>query len=70
MRMASVDAIAIVCRDGKIFQHGTGHGVGAFLNVHEGPQGISYRARAYKGGFVQGMTTSNEVRALRYRRDG
>ena len=23
------------------YEHGTGHGVGAFLNVHEGPQGIS-----------------------------
>jgi Xaa-Pro aminopeptidase len=26
------------------FGHGTGHGVGAFLNVHEGPNGISKRA--------------------------
>ena len=23
------------------YQHGTGHGVGFFLNVHEGPQSIS-----------------------------
>lgn len=23
--------------------HGTGHGVGSFLNVHEGPCGISYK---------------------------
>jgi Xaa-Pro aminopeptidase len=29
---------------GKDFNHGTGHGVGYFLCVHEGPQGIS-RAR-------------------------
>ncbi len=27
---------------GLNFGHGTGHGVGAFLNVHEGPQAISY----------------------------
>jgi len=26
------------------YGHGTGHGVGAFLNVHEGPNGISKRA--------------------------
>ena len=25
----------------KDFKHGTGHGVGYFLNVHEGPQAIS-----------------------------
>ena len=28
---------------GLDYLHGTGHGVGAFLNVHEGPMGISYR---------------------------
>lgn len=28
---------------GLNYLHGTGHGVGAFLNVHEGPQGISHR---------------------------
>ncbi len=27
--------------DGLDYNHGTGHGVGAFLNVHEGPQAIS-----------------------------
>jgi Xaa-Pro aminopeptidase len=30
---------------GLDYNHGTGHGVGAFLNVHEGPQGIGYRKR-------------------------
>ncbi len=30
---------------GLDFGHGTGHGVGAFLNVHEGPNGISKRAQ-------------------------
>ena len=30
---------------GLDYGHGTGHGVGAFLNVHEGPQGISFRKR-------------------------
>ena len=28
---------------GLDYLHGTGHGVGAFLNVHEGPMGISWR---------------------------
>ncbi len=42
---------------GLDYRHGTGHGVGAFLNVHEGPQGIS------KNNYVQlkeGMILSNE----------
>ena len=28
-------------RDGLNYSHGTGHGVGFFSNVHEGPQSIS-----------------------------
>jgi Xaa-Pro aminopeptidase len=28
--------------DGLDYRHGTGHGVGAFLNVHEGPHGIRF----------------------------
>ena len=39
------------------YSHGTGHGVGCFLNVHEGPQGIS---RGNKVSFKEGMITSNE----------
>jgi len=45
---------------GLDYNHGTGHGVGAFLNVHEGPQGIGFRKRHHEMGFVEGMTTSNE----------
>ncbi len=30
---------------GLDYNHGTGHGVGSYLNVHEGPQGIGYRKR-------------------------
>ena len=39
----SLDAITRSClwNAGLDFGHGTGHGVGAFLNVHEGPQRIS-----------------------------
>ena len=39
------------------YAHGTGHGVGYFLNVHEGPQGIS---RGNKVKFIEGMVVSNE----------
>ena len=44
---------------GLNYGHGTGHGVGAYLGVHEGPQGISY----YRGIGVPlelGMLNSNE----------
>ncbi len=30
-------------KDGLDYRHGTGHGVGHFLNVHEGPHGIGTR---------------------------
>jgi Xaa-Pro aminopeptidase len=43
------------------YRHGTGHGVGAFLNVHEGPFGIAPQVRtAYEGGVAQGFVLSNE----------
>eukprot|EP00605_Chrysophyceae_sp_TOSAG23-4_P002814 GSChrysophyteH1.ASY1.ANO1.3099.1 assembled CDS len=45
---------------GLDYNHGTGHGVGAYLNVHEGPQGIGFRKRENEAGFKIGMTTSNE----------
>ena len=34
--------------------------MGAYLNVHEGPQGIGFRKRENEAGFAIGMTTSNE----------
>lgn len=37
--------------------HGTGHGVGFVLTVHEGPQSIS---QVNNIGFVENMTTSIE----------
>ena len=40
------------------FLHGTGHGVGHFLNVHEGPQSI--RMNENPTPLVPGMVTSNE----------
>ncbi len=43
---------------GLDFDHGTGHGVGAFLSVHEGPQSISPRGSATP--LCEGMVLSNE----------
>lgn len=48
---------AILWREGMDFAHGTGHGVGFFLNVHEGPAGISPRATEP---LKPGMLLSNE----------
>ena len=39
------------------YQHGTGHGVGFFLNVHEGPQAISKYNNVK---ILEGMVLSNE----------
>jgi Xaa-Pro aminopeptidase len=44
---------------GLDYGHGTGHGVGAALNVHEGPMSISPRWNN-KEGLKQGMVLSNE----------
>lgn len=44
------------------YGHGTGHGVGFFLNVHEGPQGFAPSPVTSRGTtvFMPGMLTSNE----------
>ena len=43
------------------YGHGTGHGVGFFLNVHEGPQVIAYSASTPKErAMKEGMISSNE----------
>ncbi len=45
-------------QSGRDYDHGTGHGVGAFLSVHEGPQRI---AKAWNATALQpGMIVSNE----------
>jgi Xaa-Pro aminopeptidase len=56
---AQIDVLAraALWRAGLDFDHGTGHGIGAYLSVHEGPQRIA------KTGFVAlepGMIISNE----------
>ena len=55
----SLDGIArsSLWQAGLDYGHGTGHGVGAFLNVHEGPNGIHRRASTP---FKVGMITSIE----------
>ncbi len=42
---------------GLDYNHGTGHGVGSYLGVHEGPQGISRRSKV---ALKPGMVVSNE----------
>jgi Xaa-Pro aminopeptidase len=44
--------------EAKDYAHGTGHGVGHFLNVHEGPQGI--RKEQNSTTLKRGMILSNE----------
>ena len=66
----AIDAIARepLWRQMSDYGHGTGHGVGFFLNVHEGPQRISYpRIRPGQSATISdatamqvGMVTSNE----------
>ena len=59
-RGAQLDALArqFLWKDGLSYLHGTGHGVGHFLNVHEGPQNI--RLNENPATFMPGMITSNE----------
>jgi Xaa-Pro aminopeptidase len=56
---AQIDAIARVplWRAGLDFDHGTGHGVGSYLSVHEGPQRISKLGSA---ALEPGMILSDE----------
>lgn len=49
--------------DGMDYNHGTGHGVGHMLSVHEGPNGIRWKIvpeRKDSAPLVPGMITSNE----------
>lgn len=63
IRSPMLDAIARapIWEAGVDYGHGTGHGVGYFLNVHEGPQVISHYAPAESYTAMQeGMITSVE----------
>ena len=59
-RGAQLDALARISlwKEGLSYLHGTGHGVGHFLNVHEGPQSI--RLNDTMAPLLPGMITSNE----------
>lgn len=56
---AQLDSLArqFLWRQGLDYAHGTGHGVGSYLNVHEGPQGIS---KVRHTPLEIGMVVSNE----------
>ncbi|MFZ6647485.1 aminopeptidase P family protein [Undibacterium sp. TJN25] len=59
--MLDTIARAPIWADGVNYGHGTGHGVGYFLNVHEGPQSISsYAMPEPHTAMEPGMITSNE----------
>ncbi|XP_058063641.1 xaa-Pro aminopeptidase ApepP-like [Anopheles bellator] len=45
---------------GLDYSHGTGHGIGHYLNVHEGPMGIGIRLMPNDPGLEENMFLSNE----------
>lgn len=45
---------------GLDYLHGTGHGIGSFLNVHEGPQRVSPRAVENEAPLEAGMMVTDE----------
>ena len=59
-RGAQLDVLArqFLWADGKAYYHGTGHGVGFFINCHEGPQNI--RLNENPTTLQPGMVTSDE----------
>ncbi len=59
---ANLDILArsALFKYGLNYNHGTGHGVGSLLNVHEGPQNISPSVIRANYSFEVGMITSNE----------
>ena len=58
-RGSDIDAVARLAlwKSGLDYAHGTGHGVGSYLSVHEGPQRI---ARTGTEKLLDGMILSNE----------
>lgn len=58
--MLDTVARAPLWAEGINYGHGTGHGVGYFLNVHEGPQSISGAIAEPHMAMQAGMITSNE----------
>mgnify|MGYP001193977428 CR=1 FL=1 len=56
-KLIDVNARKFLKKEGLDYNHGTGHGVGFFLNVHEGPQAIS-KSNSIR--IQEGMILSNE----------
>ncbi|KAF6166596.1 hypothetical protein GIB67_005458 [Kingdonia uniflora] len=58
----SLDILARVplWKSGLDYRHGTGHGIGSYLNVHEGPHLISFRPQAHKVPLQASMTVTDE----------
>ena len=58
-----VAAREVFWEKGLDYKHGTGHGVGYLLNVHEGPNGFRYKILPGGGNdwvFEEGMVTTDE----------
>ena len=56
-KLIDIEARKYLKKNGLNYNHGTGHGVGFFLNVHEGPQAISSQNLVK---IQNGMILSNE----------
>lgn len=58
----SLDSLArqFLWQEGLDYRHGTGHGVGSYLNVHEGPIGIGTRKHYAEVALAAGNVTSIE----------
>jgi Xaa-Pro aminopeptidase len=58
----AIDALArhALWQEGLDYRHGTGHGVGSFLNVHEGPIGVGTRVSYTEVALSAGNVISDE----------
>ena len=48
-------------KHGLDYNHGTGHGIGYLLNVHERPAGIRFRVDVYKRQMVGSATIRSGI---------
>uniref|UniRef100_A0A0D6R2D6 Xaa-Pro aminopeptidase n=1 Tax=Araucaria cunninghamii TaxID=56994 RepID=A0A0D6R2D6_ARACU len=53
-------ARATLWKNGLDYRHGTGHGIGSYLNVHEGPHLISFKPQARNVALQASMTVTDE----------
>ncbi|XRM46940.1 hypothetical protein ABZX51_009957 [Aspergillus tubingensis] len=58
----ALDALArqFLWKEGLDYLHGTGHGIGSYLNVHEGPMGIGTRVQYTEVPIAAGNVISDE----------